>query len=84
MTMTCRELDDFLADYVAKALPREVESEFERHLAVCPPCVDYLSTYRETVRLGKAAYEKSEETIAEDVPERLVQAILAARERRRV
>jgi anti-sigma factor RsiW len=76
--LTCRELISFLSDYLDDALAPEARTEFEAHLTVCARCVDYLASYRETVRLGKQACEPDEELPA-DVPSELVDAILAAR-----
>jgi anti-sigma factor RsiW len=78
--LTCREVIDFLAAYVEGELAAAERAAFDRHLAVCPPCVDYLHGYRETIRLGKAALV-SETEIADAAPEELVAAILASRTR---
>lgn len=78
MTLTCRDLVDFLMAYLDGELPDEERAEFERHLEACPPCVVYLETYQETVRLGKDA-ARSEEL--PEAPEELVQAVLRARRR---
>lgn len=78
--LTCRQIADFLMDYVSDALPPDRLSEFERHLAVCPACVDYLRTYRATIRLSRAAFGPTEgENTLPHMPEALVRAILAAR-----
>jgi anti-sigma factor RsiW len=77
--MTCRELIEFLMDYQAGALPAAQRTSFEAHLALCPPCVDYLKTYEETVKLGKGACTNPDDALTDQVPEELVQAILAAR-----
>lgn len=74
--LTCQELIGFLAAYVDGDLTAEERVRFDAHLAVCPHCVDYLRGYRESVRLGKAAFADVDE-----VPEELVDAILAARRR---
>jgi len=76
--LTCRELIDFLGAYLDGELAPEARSDFEAHLSVCPDCIDYLASYRETIRLGKQACEPDAELPA-DVPRRLVDAILAAR-----
>ena len=78
--LTCRELIDFLAAYLDGELAPEARTVFERHLSLCPNCVDYLASYRETIRLGKQACEPDAELPA-DVPSDLVDAILAARRR---
>jgi anti-sigma factor RsiW len=75
--ITCRELIDFIADYLDDTLPPASRHEFERHLSVCPSCVAYLQGYKEAIRLGRAALMKSDEPA--DVPESLVLAIRAAR-----
>lgn len=72
---TCKELLDFLDDYVSGHLSAPERLDFERHLAVCPPCVDYLRSYEQTIRLGKAACTGA----GEEPPEELIKAILAAR-----
>jgi len=77
--VNCREFVDFLMDYVDGALPSEQARTFEQHLNDCPPCVTYLETYRETVRLGKTLCSDPEGPVPDDAPEGLVRAILAAR-----
>ena len=42
--MTCRELIEFVADYLEEALPVAQRDEFERHMQDCPYCVDYLNS----------------------------------------
>ena len=54
--MTCRELVDFLGAYLGGELADEIRRRFEEHLAVCPECGAYLTAYRETVKLTKAAF----------------------------
>ena len=78
--MTCRELTDFIMDYLTGELPAEVRTAFEQHLAQCAACVSYLASYRSAVELGRRAFEDDAEGFR-DVPEELVKAILAARER---
>jgi anti-sigma factor RsiW len=80
--ISCREFVEFLADYLSNALSPDRAAEFEYHLSGCPPCVAYLKSYGATVRLGKEAFEASDQPVSDEVPEGLVQAILAARPRR--
>jgi anti-sigma factor (TIGR02949 family) len=77
--LTCRELIDFLAAYLDGELPAPQRGAFDTHLAHCPECVRYLEGYRETVRLERRAFE--DDAPPPDLPEELVQAILAARTR---
>ncbi len=54
--LTCKELIlDYLADYLDKALSPDVVTDFERHLADCPPCMAYLNTYKKTRDLTRQA-----------------------------
>ena len=76
--ITCRELIDFIASYRDNELTLDQRFEFERHLSVCPSCVAYLETYEQTIAMAKTS---GDEPVSEDVPESLVQAILAARKR---
>ena len=80
--MTCREFADFLADYLSGALSPKTRAQFERHLELCANCVAYLSNYRDTIALGKAAVDDDDAQLPTDVPEGLVKAILAARRAR--
>jgi anti-sigma factor (TIGR02949 family) len=75
--VTCRDVLEFLMAYLDGELPAHERMLFERHLAECPPCIDYLGTYREAIALGKAACEGS--PACGEIPEELVKAILAAR-----
>ena len=80
--MNCREFVDFLMAYLDDELPGSQADSFRQHMDACPPCVTYLDTYRETVRLGGEVCADPNGAIPEDVPEELVQAVLAARQRR--
>ena len=76
MPLTCREFVAFLDDYISNTQPSDVRGEFERHLAECPPCVEYLETYCETIRLtGTLAHRE----LQQPVPEELIEAVVAAR-----
>ncbi|HYU78192.1 MAG TPA: zf-HC2 domain-containing protein [Vicinamibacterales bacterium] len=77
--MTCRECADFLSDYVAGELPAGQLATFERHLAACPNCEEYMRQYHATIVAERTAF--AEEPTG-DIPEELVRAILAARNSR--
>jgi anti-sigma factor RsiW len=76
--LPCSEILELLWAYLDGELGEEVRREFDRHLAVCPSCVAYLATYRETIALARAAALDPETAVAE-LPKELVQVILAAR-----
>ena len=79
--ITCREFIEFLMDYLEAALPEEQRREFDLHMAMCPACVAYLKSYRQTVAAGKTALAGPDERLPEEIPDELVRAILAARGR---
>ncbi len=82
--MTCRELVDFLIDYVEEQLPPGQRAAFERHLEVCPACRDYLHSYRLTIQISRTAMRDAPESAAAAMPDELVAAILASRSPRRL
>ncbi len=77
--MTCRDFTEFVWAYLDGDMSPEQRFEFDAHMAVCPHCVAYLDTYRTTVQMGKQAFSDPDAPLPDDVPEDLVQAILAAR-----
>ncbi len=76
--MTCRELCEFIMDYLDGEMPEAVRVPFERHIAQCPPCECYLRQYRATISAGRTACAGDEDVPA-SVPEELIRAILASR-----
>jgi anti-sigma factor RsiW len=75
--LVCEEVLGFLHEYLAGEMAPDRRVDFERHLAGCDSCRAYLSNYRETILLARAA-ERAERLTGEMPPE-LVRAILAAR-----
>lgn len=76
--MTCREATDFLTAYMDNELATPVRGEFDRHLHRCSSCRTYLETYKKTVEMGKSACRCSLADATTEMPEELVNAILAA------
>ena len=76
MTITCRDLAEFLHDFVSGELPPEQRERFERHLAECPPCLVYLETYQITIRLTRSLKNTP---LPPDVACRLREAMASAR-----
>lgn len=50
MITSCRAISGLVTDYLEDALPLEVRVEYERHVAVCPPCRGYLLQMRTMLR----------------------------------
>ncbi len=64
----CRDIGKLLFDYVEGALPAATAKALEAHLGHCPPCEDYIASYRKAVELGK-------KTPCEDIPEEVSQRL---------
>ena len=75
--LTCRELIEFLMQYVDGELPAAQLRAFERHLEICPSCVAYLAGYRATVAMARHAVHAADEAVT-SVPDALLHAILEA------
>jgi anti-sigma factor RsiW len=73
--MTCREMTEFLADYVAGDLSPDILRTFEAHISGCGDCHVFLSQYRTTIRAGAIAFQ---DPAPAPVPEPLVTAIVSA------
>jgi len=76
--LTCRDLVEFMMDYLSNELPDDTRTIFERHLTACPHCVRYLKTYQPTLTLCREAFDVPDAEVPAEIPEALVQAILAA------
>jgi anti-sigma factor RsiW len=49
--IACQEVVELVSDYLEGALSGAQRRRFERHLAGCPHCTEYLAQMRETIRL---------------------------------
>lgn len=76
--MTCRELVEVVSDYLDGTLPKQDRLRLERHLEECPYCVEYIEQMRQTI---EALGELSEESLAPDTREELVEAFRGWRSR---
>lgn len=77
--ITCEEVITFLLDYLSRELAADEQSNFERHLALCPSCTAYVRTYEETVHLGRETLRRELETDLPELDSDLVRAIVQAR-----
>jgi len=79
--LSCRDFVEVIMAWLDGELEASTRDLFDAHLVVCPDCVDYLDSYKTTVALGKCICDPDdpEARVPDDVPEDLVQAVLAAR-----
>ncbi len=54
----CRDSINLLLDFLDGEMPDEEAKQLQEHLAQCPPCVDFLKTYRATPSLCRRALQK--------------------------
>lgn len=76
--LACGEVITFLFEYLADEVEEARKYEFDRHLAVCPSCRNYLDSYRETLLLVRSSGQLAEVEIPA-LPQHLVDAIVRAR-----
>jgi len=56
--LVCQQVVELVTDYLEGALSDQDRERFERHLAGCPHCTEYLAQMRETILLaGRVAPE---------------------------
>ncbi len=51
---TCRDATSLLLEFLSEELDPGTNSEFEKHLQICPDCVAFLNTYKKTMELTKS------------------------------
>lgn len=67
---TCKDSVDLLLEFLEGEMPEEQAKRLEEHLGACPPCVDFLRTYRATPTLCKRALQKQ---MPEELSQRLTE-----------
>jgi len=50
--LVCQQVVEVVTDYLEGALPGAARRRFEKHLAGCAHCTEYLAQIRETIRLS--------------------------------
>jgi hypothetical protein len=66
---TCKEITDLIFGYLNDTLSRSVKRDFQRHLRVCPDCVNFLNTYKKTASVTRSIRP-------EEIPPKIRQNIL--------
>ena len=79
LMITCEQADHFIDDYLAGDLSGSQCRIFQWHINLCTECSQYLEEYKQSIQLGKAHFYEQAEADRSDMPEGIVQAILAAR-----
>ena len=50
--LVCQQVVELVTDYLEDALTAADRKRFDKHLAGCPHCTEYLAQMRETIRLS--------------------------------
>jgi|GraSoiStandDraft_57_1057295.scaffolds.fasta_scaffold711610_2 anti-sigma factor RsiW len=79
-TYVCRQFVEDVTAYLDGALPEQVLSLVEQHLADCPHCREYLSQMRVTIALTGVVAQAEVDGMPADVRQRLMQAFREHRE----
>lgn len=66
----CEQCVDLLLDYLEGALDEETQTRLDEHLAACPPCVNFMQTYRQSAELTAGLKDRRVDVPAE-VQERI-------------
>jgi hypothetical protein len=53
----CPQMMDLLVDYLEDELDDDAKKALEFHLGLCPPCMNFLETYRDTGHVCRQALE---------------------------
>ena len=77
--ITCAQFEDFILSYLENELPPMQRRIFNLHLIVCRDCKRYLADYERAMECVSVMSDVDKKDLA-DVPEDLVQAILAAKQ----
>jgi anti-sigma factor RsiW len=65
---SCRETVDLLLDYVENRLPPAEQEALDAHFAGCPPCLEFVKSYKETPRVLR---ESTRAAMPDEVARRL-------------
>jgi anti-sigma factor RsiW len=56
--LVCKELVELVTDYLEGSLSRRDRRRFEKHIAGCSNCTEYVAQFRETIRLTGTLRER--------------------------
>lgn len=76
--LTCRDVENFLIDYVDDELGFMTRLQFRMHIAMCRDCKKYLQTYINAIHMEKQIFEHPDDEAIGNVPDEILHAILSA------
>lgn len=69
--VNCKECVELLYDYLDSTLDPEMMEQLDEHFAACPPCINFLKTYRATKTMERQLNDQQVDLPVE-LEERLV------------
>jgi anti-sigma factor RsiW len=60
--LSCKELVELVTDYLDGAMSDADRLRFDEHLALCPPCVEYVAQIGRTIRAVGTTWREVEDT----------------------
>ncbi|MGI9350954.1 MAG: anti-sigma factor family protein [Rhizobiaceae bacterium] len=79
LMLTCEQFEEFIVAYLDDELSSRQKFVFEMHLKLCRECREYLAAYRTSIAVTKSVLTDKEVFSLDEVPEDLIEAVLAAR-----
>ena len=76
--LTCRDVENFMIDYVDGGMAMMTRLRFNMHIAMCADCKKYLQSYRNAIQLEKRIFTHPEDEAIGNVPDEIIHAILNA------
>ena len=77
--LTCRQVEEFLLDYLEGQVSLWTKIKFRYHMHICDDCRKFLEDYRNAVALGRRIFNHPDDDATGNVPEKLLEAIMKAR-----
>ena len=75
-SLTCRQVEEFLMDYLENRLGFWTTLQFRAHIFMCPNCSKYIQEYKNTIALEKKIFQNPDEEAIGNVPDDILQAIM--------
>ena len=66
---TCKQITDLVLNYLNDELSPATKRAFQRHLRICPDCVNFLNTYKKTITVSRSV-------AIDEIPQRVRDNIL--------
>ncbi len=73
----CKQLVETVTEYLEGTMPETERARFERHLEICPSCVDYVAQLRRVIDLSGRVTVDDVDALPKQAREELIEAFRA-------